>query len=182
MEPRDVWLVDSGATCHIVSSLHLSSFRVLKRHNRTVTLLNASGGEIAARDVVDIEVHFDKFRLHLEDVLVDVTFNVLSPWCCGEGLEDPPYRTGSRMFCGKRNLKLEGVNRAWWALSGSKKSTSKRQPSGGKEIDSVAGKRKSSTPQPQSLQLRLAKCYSQTHTVQQVLVPRHARFFFSLPP
>ena len=41
VEPRDVWLVDSGATCHIVSSLHLSSFRVLKRHNRTVTLLNA---------------------------------------------------------------------------------------------------------------------------------------------
>ena len=36
VEPRDVWLVDSGATCHIVSSLHLSSFRVLKRHNRTV--------------------------------------------------------------------------------------------------------------------------------------------------
>ena len=27
VEPRDVWLVDSGATCHIVSSLHLSSFR-----------------------------------------------------------------------------------------------------------------------------------------------------------
>ena len=47
------------------------------------------------------------------------------------------------MFRGKRNLKLEGVNRAWWALSGSKKSTSKRQPCGGKdmEIDSVAGKR-----------------------------------------
>ena len=45
-----------------------------------------------------------------------------------------------------------------------------------------ASHRKSSTPQPQSLQLRLAKCYSQTHTVQQVLVPQHAHFFFSLPP
>ena len=38
-------------------------------------------------------------------------------------------------------MKLEGVNRAWWALSGSKKSNSKRPPSRGKdmEIDSVAG-------------------------------------------
>ena len=71
---RDVWLVDLRATCHIVSSLHLSSFRVLKKRNRTVTLLNASGGEIVAHDVVDIEVHFDKLCLNLEDVLVaDVT-------------------------------------------------------------------------------------------------------------
>ena len=70
VEPRDVWLVDSGATCHIVSSLHLSSFRVLKRRNRTVTLLNASGGEIVVHDVVDIDVHFDKLRLHLQNVFV----------------------------------------------------------------------------------------------------------------
>ena len=152
VEPRDVWLVDSGATCHIVSSLHLSSFRVLKRHNRTVTLLNASGGEIVVHEVVDIEVHFDKLRLRLEDVLVaDVTFNVLSPWSAAEkGWRTHLYRTGSTMFRGKRNLKLEGVNRAWWALSGSKKSTSKRQPSGGKdmEIDSVAGKQPVRGPSP----------------------------------
>ena len=152
VEPRDVWLVDSGATCHIVSSLHLSSFRVLKRRNRTVTLLNASGGEIVVHEVVDIEVHFDKLRLRLEDVLVaDVTFNVLSPWSAAEkGWRTHLYRTGSRMFRGKRNLKLEGVNRAWWALSGSKKSTSKRQPSGGKdmELDSVAGKQPVRGPSP----------------------------------
>ena len=152
VEPRDVWLVDSGATCHIVSSLHLSSFRVLKRRNRTVTLLNASGGEIVVHEVVDIEVHFDKLRLRLEDVLVaDMTFNVLSPWSAAEkGWRTHLYRTGSRMFRGKRNLKLEGVNRAWWALSGSKKSTSKRQPSGGKdmELDSVAGKQPVRGPSP----------------------------------
>ena len=42
-------------------------------------------------------------------------------------------------FRGKRNLQLQGVNPAWWAL---KKSTLKRQHSGGEnmEIDSVAGK------------------------------------------
>ena len=103
-------------------------------------------------DVVDIEVHFDKLRLRLEDVLVaDVTFNVLSPWSAAEkGWRTHLYRTEARMFRGKRNLKLEGVNRAWWALSGSKKSTSKRQPSGGKdmEIDSVAGKQPVRGPSP----------------------------------
>ena len=36
-------------------------------------------------DVVDIEMHFDKLCLNLEDVLVaDVTFNVLSPWSAAE--------------------------------------------------------------------------------------------------
>ena len=64
-------------------------------------------------EVVDIEVHFDKLRLRLEDVLVaDVTFNVLSPWSAAEkGWRTHLYRTGSRMFRGKRNLKLECVNR-----------------------------------------------------------------------
>ena len=70
-------------------------------------------------DVVHIEVHCDKLRLHLEDVLVaDVTFNVLST--------EKDLYAGSRMFRVKRNLKLEGVNRGWWALSESKKSTSKQ--------------------------------------------------------
>ena len=127
-------MVGRFGTCHIVSSLHLSGFRVLKRHDRTVTLLNASGSEIVVHEVVDIEVHFDKLRLHLEDVLLR------------RRARGPHHR----MFRGKRNLKLEGVNRAWWALSGSKKSTSKRQPSGGKdmELDSVAGKQPVRGPSP----------------------------------
>ena len=39
----DLWLVDSGATCHIVSDRHLSGFRVVKKHDRTANLFNASG-------------------------------------------------------------------------------------------------------------------------------------------
>ena len=62
--------------------------------------------------------------------------------------KDPPLSHGVQNLPGE--LKLEGVNRAWWALSG-KKSTSKRQPSsGGKdmEIDSVAGKQPVRGPSP----------------------------------
>ena len=72
----DVWLVDSGATCHIVSTQHLSGFRVVKKHERTANLFNASGGSIVVSGVVDLEVHFglqrdfslDGFRERLEDL------------------------------------------------------------------------------------------------------------------
>ena len=50
----DVWLVDSGATCHIVSTQHLSGFRVVKKHERTANLFNASGGSIVVSGVVDL--------------------------------------------------------------------------------------------------------------------------------
>ena len=76
----DLWLVDSGATCHIVSDRHLSGFRVVKKHDRTANLFNASGGSISVAGVVDLEVHFGDVFLRLEEVLVaDVGFNVLSP-------------------------------------------------------------------------------------------------------
>ena len=44
--PGDLWLVDSGATCHIVSDKHLSGFRVVKKYDQTANLFNASGGSI----------------------------------------------------------------------------------------------------------------------------------------
>ena len=81
----DLWLVDSGATCHIVSDRHLSGFRVVKKHDRTANLFNASGGSISVAGVVDLEVHFGDVFLRLEEVLVaDVGFNVLSPWTGAE--------------------------------------------------------------------------------------------------
>ena len=80
-----MWLVDSGATCHIVSADHLSGFRVCKYHDRTVTLYSASGDIINVSNVVDLEVRFGDVSLTLEDVLVaDVPFNVVSPWSASE--------------------------------------------------------------------------------------------------
>ena len=136
LEPRDVWLVDSGATCHVVSSEHLSGFRVVKKHEREVTLYNASGGKIPVSGVVDLEVVFGDCSLLLTEVLVaEVTFNAISPWAAVEkGWRTYLYKTGSRLYKGKRNVKLVSANRAWWALSGGRrqkagKSRSPRQPS-----------------------------------------------------
>ena len=123
LEPRDVWLVDSGATCHVVSSEHLSGFRVVKNHEREVTLYNASGGKIPVSGVVDLEVVFGDCSLLLTEVLVaEVTFNAISPWAAVEkGWRTYLYKTGSRLYKGKRNVKLVSANRAWWALSGGRR-------------------------------------------------------------
>ena len=128
----DLWLVDSGATCHIVSDRNLSGFRVVKKYDRTANLFNASGGSISVTGVVDLEVHFGDVFLRLEEVLVaDVGFNVLSPWTGAErGWKTYLAKTGSRLYKGnKKSIKLLGAQRAWWAVSGNKKS--KRQPRGG---------------------------------------------------
>ena len=141
LEPRDVWLVDSGATCHVVSSEHLSGFRVVKTHEREVTLYNASGGKIPVSGVVDLEVVFGDCSLLLTEVLVaEVTFNAISPWAAVEkGWRTYLYKTGSRLYKGKRDVKLVSANR----LSGGRrqkagKGRSPRQPSGSDmEIDAI---------------------------------------------
>ena len=130
----DLWLVDSGATSHIVSDRHLSGFRVVEKHDRTANLFNASGGSISVAGVVDLEVHFGDVFLRLEEVLVaDVGFNVLSPWTGAErGWKTYLAKNGSRLYKGnKKSIKLLGAQRAWWAVSGNKKGKSKRQPRGG---------------------------------------------------
>ena len=50
-----------GATCHIASTQHLSGFRVVKKHERSANLFNASGGPIVVSGVVDLKVHFGDF-------------------------------------------------------------------------------------------------------------------------
>ena len=141
VEHRDVWLVDSGATCHIVSADHLSGFRVCKYHDRTVTLYSASGDIINVSNVVDLEVRFGDVSLTLEDVLVaEVPFNVVSPWSASErGWKTHLARTGSRIYKGgKKNVRLVGAKRAWWAISGKKQKAPKRPSKGSDmEIDSL---------------------------------------------
>ena len=129
-------------TCHIVSTQHLSGFRVVKKHERTANLFNASGGSIVVSGVVDLEVHFGDVFLRLEEVLVaEVGFNVISPWTASErGWKTFLAKGGSRLYKGnKKSIKLVGAQRAWWAVSGSKKNP-KRQPKGAvpMEIDSIS--------------------------------------------
>ena len=120
VDPRDLWLVDSGATCHVVSREFLSSFRVVKQHDQKPVLYNASSDEIPVHDLVDLEVQFGNLNLVLEGVVVaDVAFNALSPWsACERGWRTHLFKNGARTFRGKRSVRLLAANRAWWAVSG----------------------------------------------------------------
>ena len=42
VEPRDLWLVDSGATCHVLAASYASSIRIVKNHGVSPKLFNAS--------------------------------------------------------------------------------------------------------------------------------------------
>ncbi|CAE7690609.1 unnamed protein product, partial [Symbiodinium necroappetens] len=120
VDPRDLWLVDSGATCHVVAREFLSSFRVVKQHSQKPVLYNASSDEIPVHGLVDLEVQFGNLNLVLEEVVVaDVAFNALSPWsACERGWSTHLFKNGARMFRGKRSVRLLAANRAWWAVSG----------------------------------------------------------------
>ena len=120
VDPRDLWLVDSGATCHVVAREFLSSFRVVKQHSQKPVLYNASSDEIPVHGLVDLEIQFGVLNIVLEEVVVaDVAFNAVSPWsACERGWRTHLFKSGARMFRGKRSVRLLAANRAWWAVSG----------------------------------------------------------------
>ena len=80
VEPRDFWLVDSGATCHVLAASYAISFRIVKNHGVSPKLFNASSDQIAVEGLVDIELSFQGLEITLQEVIVaHVAFNALSP-------------------------------------------------------------------------------------------------------
>ena len=128
VEPRDLWLVDSGATCHVLAASYASSFRIVRNHGVSPKLFNASSDEIAVEGLVDIELSFHGLEITLQAVIVaHVAFNALSPWAGAEhGWKTYLGKSGSRMFKGRKSIKLSAANRAWWAISGKKGKGSSR--------------------------------------------------------
>ena len=122
VEPRDLWLVDSGATCHVLAASYASSFRIVRSHGVSPKLFNASSDEIAVEGLVDIELSFHRLEITLQEVIVArVAFNALSPWAGAEhGWKTYLGKSGCRMFKGRKSIKLSAANRAWWAISGKK--------------------------------------------------------------
>ena len=70
VEPRDLWLVDSGATCHVLAASYASSFRIVRNHELSPKLFNASSDEIAVEGLVDIELSFHGLEITLQEVIV----------------------------------------------------------------------------------------------------------------
>ena len=132
----DQWLNDSGATAHIVSRRHLSSYRVLKEHpSLGCELKAANDGIIATYGIVDIEVRFliqtsrsqkrVKSFVLTKCIIADIPFSVISPyalkwhgWVTTLGDERE-----SKMSKGGVSIKLEIRDRAWWATAQLQKGT-----------------------------------------------------------
>ena len=90
--------------------------------------MDASSDEIAVEGLVDIELSFHGLEITLQEVIVaHVAFNALSPWAGAEhGWKTYLGKSGSRMFKGRKSIKLSAANRAWWAISGKKGKGSSR--------------------------------------------------------
>ena len=132
----DQWLSDSGATAHIVSRKHLSSYRVLKEHpSLQCELKAANDGIIATYGIVDLEVRFFaqsprgqkrvKSFVLTKCIIADIPFSVISPF----SLKQHGWVTTlgddreSKMSKGHISIKLEIRDRAWWAVAQLKRST-----------------------------------------------------------
>ena len=77
---------------------------------------------------MDIELSFHGLEITLQEVIVaHVAFNALSPWAGAEhGWKTYLGKSGSRMFKGRKSIRLYAANRAWWAISGKKGKGSSR--------------------------------------------------------
>ena len=109
------WLVDSGATSHILSRKFMSKYRILKRHAGKVDLFAANDELIANDGMMDVEVRLRtevgerrvvrKFVLQ-RCLVADISFNVLSPFCLGKN----GWKTGSERSSHLVREELLGVN------------------------------------------------------------------------
>lgn len=131
------WLVDSGATSHILAKDALPLFQVVRRYEGAkVELFAANRAEITNHGMVDLRVRF-RFRVpgsgkhgkrwteHEETVVMqrvivaDIGFNVMSPFCMmTKGwscqLSD---ETRSCLQIEGQELPLKIGDRAWWAYA-----------------------------------------------------------------
>ena len=120
------WLVDSGATCHVLSHQALPLYEVVREHLGPLpTLLSASDTAMECLKVVDIRVKFAKLSpVILQDVLVcKICFNVVSPWQASINGWDTFLKQGSDSCLSKVTSKgtiwvpLVREARSWWVFA-----------------------------------------------------------------
>ena len=137
MNSNFTWLIDSGATCHVLCADSLSHYEVVKEHSGPLpVLLSASETPMECTKLVDIRVKFGKLApVVLQRVLVcKIGFNVISSWQAALSgwntwLTSEPEESclikytdrGSSMW-----VPLVREARSWWAIA--KESTAAKPP------------------------------------------------------
>ena len=117
-DPRRRWLVDSGATCHIISERWLSNYRILFRYEVGIPVLKGAGDNVLpTRGMVDLECKVGQLKVVMRKVVIcALDINVLSSYSLHEqGWET---RLGTLKVSGlyhkKVKFPLKISDRAWW--------------------------------------------------------------------
>ena len=117
-DPKRRWLVDSGATCHIISERWLSHYKVVYRYEVGIPVLKGAGDNVLpTRGMVDLECKVGKIKVIMRKVVICAPdLNVLSSYSLHEqGWET---RLGTLKVSGlyhkKVKFPLKISDRAWW--------------------------------------------------------------------
>ena len=117
-DPKRRWLVDSGATCHIISERWLSYYKVVYRYEVGIPVLKGAGDNVLpTRGMVDLECKVGKIKVIMRKVVIcALDLNVLSSYSLHEqGWET---RLGTLKVSGlyhkKVKFPLKISDRAWW--------------------------------------------------------------------
>ena len=128
-QPGSEWLLDSGATSHIIAQEFLHLYRVVHRHQVVRCELKAANGQlIETHGIVDVEAPFravekgkasnKKFVLS-RCIIASIPFSVISPfvlakhgWGSWLDLTDK-----TSLIKGSLSIPLGVRERAWWAIA-----------------------------------------------------------------
>ena len=70
-DPKRRWLVDSGATCHIISERWLSHYKVVYKYEVGIPVLKGAGDNVLpARGMVDLECKIGKIKVIMRKVVI----------------------------------------------------------------------------------------------------------------
>ena len=117
-DPKTCWLVDSGATCHIISEKWVKHYRVSFQYpGPSPSLKGAGDNELPVKGVVDLEFSVGKQKTTMKRVVVvGIPLNVISTYA----LLESGWKTvlgnaeESGLFLKKLKLPLKISERAWW--------------------------------------------------------------------
>ena len=160
-DPKRRWLVDSGATCHIISERWLSHYKVVYRYEVGIPVLKGAGDNVlTTRGMVDLECKVGKIKVIMRKVVIcALDLNVLSSYSLHEqGWET---RLGTLKVSGlyhkKVKFPLKISDRAWWlevlVLKNQGKSSRNRKGNGPRdmEVDVVQSSLSSEACQPKDV-------------------------------
>ena len=142
-DPKRRWLVDSGATCHIISERWLSHYKVVYRYEVGIPVLKGAGDNVLpTRGMVDLECKVGKIKVIMRKVVIcALDLNVLSSYSLHEqGWET---RLGTLKVSGlyhkKVKFPLKISDRAWWlevlVLQNQGKSSRNRKGNGPRDME-----------------------------------------------